>query len=86
MAHFRGTVQGSKGSASRLGGKNSGLTTTNDGWNAGITVRSFHNEETGRDEFRVYATQGSNENAFGSGRHIATIFEEETGLSRVTLH
>jgi len=38
MAQFRGTVQGSRGGASRLGGKSSGIDTTANGWDMGVRV------------------------------------------------
>lgn len=72
MAQFRGTVSGQRGEASRLGSKNSGLTVTANGWNAGVTVRARVNDE-GCDVFDVYATGGSGYN----GRHerIASIVD-----------
>jgi len=58
MAQFIGTVKGSRGEASRLGGKASGLTVKANGWRIGITVHLTHNEETGKDEVAVYKTAG----------------------------
>lgn len=59
MAHFRGTVKGSRGVSSRLGSKKSGLVVTADGWDVGIRVEVWHGG--GKDHVRVYRTGGSNE-------------------------
>jgi hypothetical protein len=58
MAQFRGTVAGTRGDASRLGSKSSGLCVTADGWNVGVTVYLTH--EDGRDVVRIHKTSGSN--------------------------
>ncbi len=58
MAQFRGTLQGQRGGASRLGSKSSGLYVTANGWDAGVKVTAVH--EDGRDVFYVYQTGGSN--------------------------
>ena len=39
MAHFRGTVQGGRGEAHRLGTKTQGLITTANSWKSTVTVR-----------------------------------------------
>lgn len=57
MAHFRGTVKGGRGEASRLGHKTTGLTTTCNSWNLGIKVEAGH--VNGQDVFRIYLTDGS---------------------------
>lgn len=59
MAQFRAVIEGQRGSASRLGSKQSGMTAHVDGWNAGVTVRASVDSE-GRDVFTVYQTGGSN--------------------------
>lgn len=51
MAHFYGTLQGSRGLASRLGTKNSGLETVAAGWQGAIKVEVW--EDNGRDMYRV---------------------------------
>lgn len=61
MARFRGTVEGSRGGASRLGGAESGLTVTANGWNGGVTVEAHTRTETGEDRFTVNATSGSSQ-------------------------
>lgn len=66
MAHFRGTVQGSRGEASRLGGKESGLTTTCNGWDLGVTCDARHTD--GKDRIRITITSGS-----GSGNVLGTM-------------
>ena len=59
MARFRGTIQGSRGDASRLGTPRSGLTVTADGWDIGCRVEMT--AEDGEDRIRVYLTGGSND-------------------------
>ena len=59
MAHFRGTVVGSNGIASRLGSKNSGLDVEANGWTTGVTVQLYHNEKKGIDCVKVWRTSGS---------------------------
>ena len=58
MAQFRGTIQGTRGEASRLGTKSSGLTVTANGWDTGVRVELDH--ETGQDRVTVWRTGGSN--------------------------
>lgn len=58
MAQFRGTLQGNRGMASRLGHKSTGLIATVDGWHGGVSVVAQHNDAMG-DYFEVYATGGS---------------------------
>lgn len=59
MAHFYGSVQGSRGDVHRLGGKNTGLRTVAKGWDFGVDVYLYHDETTGRDFARIYQTKGS---------------------------
>lgn len=53
MAHFYGTVQGTRGKGSRIGTKNSGLSTVAASWGGAIEVIISHDPATGRDTFRV---------------------------------
>lgn len=53
MAHFYGTVQGGRGTASRLGHKSTGLVTTAKTWSHTVTVALHHDVATGRDECSV---------------------------------
>lgn len=41
MAHFRGTIQGARGSASRLGHKSSGLQTIAASWQGAVHVELY---------------------------------------------
>jgi hypothetical protein len=41
MAHFYGTIQGARGEASRLGGKNSGLTTVAASWKGAVETSLY---------------------------------------------
>jgi len=58
MAHFYASMQGSRGEATRVGTKSSGLTAHVRGWDIGARVELSH--EDGRDVVRVYRTGGSN--------------------------
>jgi len=58
MAQFKGTLEGSRGTASRLGHKTTGLNVTCNGWDSGVEVQAIH--ENGKDVFYVYRTGGSN--------------------------
>jgi hypothetical protein len=59
MAQFRGTVQGGRSEASRLGHKNTGLTTTTNGWSGGVKVEAIYRQDFDADVFHIYATSGS---------------------------
>ena len=76
MAHFRGTVAGGRGDASRLGHKTTGLTTTCNTWDLGIKVSvRFVN---GQNIFKISKTGGSN--GASNPELIATvILDEESG-------
>lgn len=49
MAHFRGTIEGQRGEASRLGSKKSGLTVAACSWQGSVLVTLDHDEATGKD-------------------------------------
>lgn len=55
MAHFYGTIQGSRGEASRLGGKESGLRVYAASWSGAVGVRLY--EKDGVDYANVYLTK-----------------------------
>jgi len=61
MAQYRGVVEGSRGSASRLGHKTTGLTVKANGWHLGVTVDVTYRD--GKDVFEVYKTGGSSSNS-----------------------
>jgi hypothetical protein len=58
MAHFYGTLQGNRGSASRLGTKASGLVVTAQSWSGSVTV-SLWQDDQGNDCVNVRACPGS---------------------------
>lgn len=74
MAQFRGTIQGNRGEASRLGTKNSGLDVTCNGWHGGVSVYARYNKKTGKDEFAIYHTAGS---GYGFSKLIGTVCNDE---------
>lgn len=53
MAHFYGTLRGSRGEASRLGTIVSGLSVNAASWAGSISVRLWHDEKAGVDRFRI---------------------------------
>lgn len=61
MAHFRGTVKGRGGEASRLGTKESDLVVTADGWDFGVTVYLSHEKkgDDSEDIATITLTRGS---------------------------
>jgi len=74
MAHFRGTVDGNRSTASRLGGKASGLITTCNGWRIGATSIIVYNKELDRDEITVDINSGSGSG--GRDRRLGTFYRK----------
>jgi len=60
MAHFIGYVHGSRGEASRLGTKDSGITAKANGWDIGAETSIRYDEKIDMDIVTVYLTAGSN--------------------------
>lgn len=56
MAHFYGTVRGSRGEASRQGGRESGITTHCASWSGAVRCHAYVDEESGDDWVRVELT------------------------------
>lgn len=56
MAQFYGSVEGTRGAASRLGTTKSGMAATAAGWRGAISVRVWHDKETNTDRYTVYLT------------------------------
>jgi len=53
MSHFYGTLQGTRGRATRCGTKNSGMTAQAAGWHGAIEVTTNYNAALDQDEFSV---------------------------------
>lgn len=49
MAHFRGTLKGTRGEASRLGTTKSGIKVEAQSWQGKVTVQLQHDSATGQD-------------------------------------
>ena len=62
MAHFRGTIAGGRGEASRLGHRNTGLTTRAASWSGAVEVRLYHSN--GVDMAQVMLTQHNGAGSF----------------------
>ena len=62
MARFYGTTSGqAKTQATRIGSRNSGLRTTCNGWNAGVSVHGYAMGDSGEfDVFDIYMQGGNN--------------------------
>ena len=58
MAQFRAEIKGGKGSVSRLGHKTTGISSHTCGWESGIRVEGYHDDDLG-DIFLVWQTSGS---------------------------
>lgn len=59
MSHFYGTMQGHRGGVSRTATKKHGMKAHVRGWNDGIEILSYYNDELDKDCFYVYKTGGS---------------------------
>lgn len=70
MAQFYASIKGSRGEATRMGSKASGITAHVRGWDVGVKVRVFVDERTGLDCVLVTRTSGSN----GSDREVIAEF------------
>jgi len=57
MAHFIGYLRGTRGEASRLGGKENGIQSRVQGWKSGVKVIGRHVDS--EDRFEIYQTGGS---------------------------
>lgn len=60
MARFYADIQGNRGSATRMGTPQSGISGHIRGWNLGARVEMDVDPKTGRDRLTVYRTNGSN--------------------------
>lgn len=53
MAHFRGEVFGNRSGTSRLGSKNSGITTNCQSWGGDIRVNMWYDESIDKDRYEI---------------------------------
>ena len=58
MAQFRAEIKGSRKPVSRLGHKTTGISSHTCGWESGIRVEGYHDDDLG-DIFMIYQTSGS---------------------------
>ena len=58
MAQFKAEIKGGRGSVSRLGHKTTGITSHTCGWESGVRVEGYYDEDLG-DIFLVWQTSGS---------------------------
>lgn len=81
MAHFRGTIQGQRGQASRLGSKQSGLTVEAQSWQGKVVVYLTHDDVTGKDMAFVTLEQHHN-----AGQRQKVVYHGPVaGMPEVTL-
>jgi len=60
LAHFRASIRGMRGEASRLGSEASAIQASVNGWDLGIFVEGYYDKEKQTDTFVVHLTGGSN--------------------------
>lgn len=77
MAQFYAEIQGNRGPASRMGSKDSGITSHVRGWDVGVRVAIHHVD--GTDYVSVFRTGGSN--GHSSDKLIAQFSDHDTGGS-----
>lgn len=75
MAHFIGYLRGTRGEASRLGGKDHGIQTRVQGWKSGAKIIGRHIDA--KDRFEIYMTGGSD--AASREKLVAVIIQDENG-------
>jgi len=73
MAQFRGTVQGGRGEAARLGHKSTGLSTTCRGWSIGVDAHASTTDD--EDSISVVMNEG---NGYNAGRSMTLGYVLET--------
>jgi hypothetical protein len=73
MAQFRGTVQGGRGEAARLGHKSTGLSTTCRGWSIGVDAYASTTDDV--DCIAVVLNEG---NGYNAGRSMTLGYALET--------
>ena len=61
MAHFIAEIEGRAKRISRIGHKTTGIRSHTRGWNFGVEVIGYFDEEIGEDVFKVTLTGGSND-------------------------
>ena len=72
MSRFYAEIKGNRGKASRCGFKDSGMWSHTRGWNRGVEVRGYVDQD-GNDCFNIYVTGGSGGGA--PRKHIATVHD-----------
>jgi len=75
MAQFRAIIEGSRGPASRLGGKASGIYAEAHGWDSGVDVHGDATDDG--DVFTIYAHGGNSNGRPGRG-YIGKVYRAET--------
>jgi hypothetical protein len=75
MAHFIGYLRGTRGEASRLGGKENGIQSRVQGWKSGVRVIGRHIDA--KDRFEIYQTSGSD--SASREKLIAVVNQDENG-------
>ena len=60
MSHFYSRIQGSRGPATRTGGKSSGITASAFGWDLGGIVTMSYSEELSTDVVHLYTSRDNN--------------------------
>ena len=82
MAQYRGTLQGNRGNASRLGTKSSSLEVTAHGWRLGLRAVIYWDEKSQEDRLRVELNSGSGYD--GVSRYLGTFRRKGSKIVKVS--
>ena len=82
MAQYRGTLQGNRGSASRLGTKPSDLEVTAHGWHLGLRAVIYWDSTAQEDRLRVELNSGSGHD--GISRFLGTFRRKGRKIAKVS--
>lgn len=83
MAQFRGTLEGNRGQASRLGTKKSGISASADGWSIGFNIAANYDTTKEQDYVSAELTGGSG--GYNSRLPRIHIVADENGSYRIRL-
>ncbi len=73
MSRFYGSLQGSRGEATRCGTPSSGVEAHVRGWDVGIVSKVFQCSKCGGDAVQAYVSGGSNGNAASDGEFLVLL-------------
>lgn len=83
MAQFYASIQGTRGKATRMGSKKSGMDAHIRGWDLGAEVALRYDAEKETDILVIRITGGSN--GSHSSMHLATVYRTKDGGMQIVL-